>query len=132
MVRECNALKIRLEGKRFLGENIPLDQVYASGKNLFIPNVMLYLNGHILDKRQLSMGVCWLGLNRQSGGIREGMTPVGQVAAFGWGCCGSIAIEVVLFCNAVRRSRGTQVPLLYRKPAFLLGRSLLVLVAGVL
>ena len=60
------------------------------------------------------------------------MAPIGQLAAFGWGCAGSIAIEVVLFCDAVRGSKAAQVPALYRKTSFLVGRSLLVLVAGVL
>jgi len=52
--------------------------------------------------------------------------------AFGWGCAGSAAHEVVLFCSAVRRSKTCRLPQPYRSPAFLIGRALLTLVAGVL
>jgi hypothetical protein len=55
------------------------------------------------------------------------MTPLD---AFGWGCAGSFALEVILFCHAVRQSRSSRVPALYRKPAFIVARTLLVLVAG--
>ena len=53
--------------------------------------------------------------------------------AFCWGFAGSIAIEVVLFCNQVRGCRSGRLPSLYRRPAFLVGRVLLAVVAkGVL
>lgn len=51
--------------------------------------------------------------------------------AFGWGCAGSFALEIVLFCNAVRHGRRNRIPALYRRPAFILGRMLLVVVAGI-
>ena len=53
------------------------------------------------------------------------------VEVFLWGFLGSVALEVVLFCDAVRRQRGGRVPAVYRRPAFLVGRALLALVAGV-
>ncbi len=52
--------------------------------------------------------------------------------AFGWGCAGSVALEVVLFCNAVRTSKTYRLPALYRRPAFVASRFLLIVVAGVL
>jgi len=63
-------------------------------------------------------------------GLR-GKSAVNSLNAFGWGCAGSFAIEVVLFCDAVRNSRANRIPALYRRPAFILGRALLVVVAGV-
>jgi hypothetical protein len=50
--------------------------------------------------------------------------------AFGWGCVGSLAVEIVLFCQAVRTSPDNDIPPLYRKTAFMIGRILLVAVAG--
>jgi len=52
------------------------------------------------------------------------------LSAFEWGCVGSAALEVVLFCHAVRSSRRCRVPARYKKPAFIIGRMLLTLVAG--
>jgi hypothetical protein len=52
--------------------------------------------------------------------------------ALGWGCAGSFAVEVVLFCQAVRHSRDNHVSSLYRTKAFMVGRILLVAVAGTL
>ena len=54
-----------------------------------------------------------------------------RAAAFGWGFLGSLAIEVVVFCRKVRGDRSSRIPALYRKPAFIVGRVLLALVAGV-
>jgi hypothetical protein len=54
-----------------------------------------------------------------------------SLQAFGWGCAGSFAIEIVLFCQAIRQSRNNCVPAVYRRTAFILGRILLVVVAGV-
>jgi hypothetical protein len=62
-------------------------------------------------------------------GLR-GKAAVNSLTAFGWGCAGSFAIEVVLFCDAVRHSRANRIPALYRRPGFILGRMLLVVVAG--
>jgi len=52
--------------------------------------------------------------------------------AFCWGCAGSAAHEVVLFCNAIRSSRTRRIPQPYRTPAFVVGRVLLTVVAGIL
>ena len=52
--------------------------------------------------------------------------------AFGWGCAGSFAIEVVLFCRAVRSSKYGCLPQYYRRKTFMVGRVLLIIVAGVL
>jgi hypothetical protein len=52
--------------------------------------------------------------------------------AFGWGCAGSAALEVVLFCRAVRGSKNGRLPQYYRRKTFIVGRALLMLVAGVL
>lgn len=52
--------------------------------------------------------------------------------AFGWGCAGNIAVEIVLFCNAVRQSRSGRVPVLYRNPAFVIARILLGVVGGLI
>ena len=52
--------------------------------------------------------------------------------AFGWGVAGSVSLEVVLFCAMVRGARSCRVPVLYRRPAFIVGRVLLALVAGLL
>jgi hypothetical protein len=52
--------------------------------------------------------------------------------AFGWGCAGSAALEVVLFCTILRKSKTCRLPALYRRPAFVVGRVLLIIVAGVL
>ena len=49
--------------------------------------------------------------------------------AFGWGCAGSCALEVVHFCHAVRESQ--RLPQYYRKKTFIVGRMLLMLVGGV-
>jgi len=57
---------------------------------------------------------------------------VNPPSAFWWGCAGSFAVEIVLFCHAVRNTRGNRVPTLYRKPAFIVGRILLVGVAGII
>lgn len=54
------------------------------------------------------------------------------VEAFGWGCAGSAASEIVSSCAAIRRDRASRLPQLYRRPAFLIGRALLTLVAGAL
>ena len=56
------------------------------------------------------------------------MSPLG---AFGWGCAGSFALEIIQFCHAVRHSRSNRIPTPYRRPAFIVGRTLLVLVAGI-
>ena len=56
-------------------------------------------------------------------GLR-GKSAVNSLNAFGWGCAGSFAIEVVLFCDAVRNRRANRIPALYRRPAFILGRAL--------
>jgi hypothetical protein len=57
---------------------------------------------------------------------------VNSIEAFFWGCAGSAAIEVVLFCNAVRRSKTCRLSAPYRRPAFVVGRLLLIPVAGLL
>jgi hypothetical protein len=49
--------------------------------------------------------------------------------AFGWGCAGSFALEVVYFCAAVRKSQ--RLPHYYRKKTFVVGRVLLMVVGGV-
>jgi len=53
-----------------------------------------------------------------------------NLAAFGWGCLGSGAVEIVHFCHGLRSSRSHAIPSLYRSPAFLVARVALVLVAG--
>jgi hypothetical protein len=55
-----------------------------------------------------------------------------NLAAFAWGCAGSGAHEIVIFCNAVRDSKNCRLPIEYRKPAFVVARILLIAVAGVL
>lgn len=52
--------------------------------------------------------------------------------AFGWGCAGSASLEVVQFCRAVRGSKNGRLPPLYRTKVFIVGRVLLIIVAGVL
>jgi hypothetical protein len=52
------------------------------------------------------------------------------VHAFGWRCVGSLAVEIVLFCQAVRTSPDNDIPPLYRNTAFIVGRILLAVVAG--
>jgi hypothetical protein len=49
--------------------------------------------------------------------------------AFGWGCAGSFALEVVHFCHALRESQ--HLPHYYRRKTFIVGRVLLMLVGGV-
>jgi hypothetical protein len=49
---------------------------------------------------------------------------ISPLQAFGWGCVGSFAVKVVLFCQAVRHSRNSRVPSLYRTTAFIVGRVL--------
>jgi hypothetical protein len=63
-----------------------------------------------------------------SGGARH--MAIGPLEAFGWGCVGSLAVEIVLFCRAVRNGAGNAVPSFYRRPAFIVGRTLLVALAG--
>jgi hypothetical protein len=52
--------------------------------------------------------------------------------AFGWGCAGSFALEVVHFCGAIRGSKNGRLPHYYRKTTFIVGRALLMVVGGVL
>jgi len=54
-----------------------------------------------------------------------------RLEGFGWGCAGSFAHEVVLFCEEVRTSKTCRWPAPYTRPAFLAGRALLIVVAGV-
>jgi hypothetical protein len=61
-------------------------------------------------------------------GERMAMRPL---SAFGWGCAGSFALEIVLFCHAVRQSKSNRIPSPYGRPAFIVGRALLVFVAGI-
>lgn len=59
-------------------------------------------------------------------------TSMNPLEAFGWGCAGSFALEVVHFCRAVRESKTGRLPHYYRKKTFVVGRVLLMLVGGVL
>jgi hypothetical protein len=56
---------------------------------------------------------------------------VTNAEAFVWGFCGSLALEIVTFCQVLRKSRTGKLPAIYRSRAFLIGRLLLAVVAGI-